>query len=220
MSDKKSTKNKVSDITNNLLDLIKNETSKKVMQEEHLKDRFRCFSLVLYDDTDSYNFDEVIRNIKTYKNYAYIKHDKDLKEDNTLKKIHYHCILKLDNACTISALSKKLDIPDNYIQNVRNERTMVRYLIHVDDPLKVQYDKNDIIASPIYSRYVGKCFEGIESEEEQLSKIYTFVSDLSTKAKNQHDALYLLVQYVNSNCYDTIYKRYRFEINDYLRSLF
>ena len=209
-----------SDITENLLNLIKEETSKKVMQEEHLKDRHRVFCMVLYKDTESYVFDEVLRNIKTYKNYAYIKHDKDLKEDNTLKKEHYHCVLKLDNACTISAISKKLDIPTNYIQNVRNERTMIRYLIHLDDPLKVQYDKNDIVASPVYSRYVNKCFEHIESEEEQLSNIYTFVSDLSTKASNKHDALYLLVQYVNSNCYDTVYKRYRFEIRDYLNSLF
>ena len=108
---------------------------------------------------------------------------KDIKEDNTVKKSHYHCILKLDNACTISALSKRLDIPTNYIQNVRNERTMVRYLIHLDDPLKAQYDKNDIVASPVYSRYVNKCFEHIESEEEQLSKIYTFVSDLGTNIK-------------------------------------
>lgn len=208
------------EITDNLINIIKEETSKKLMKEEHLKDRYRVFSLVLYEDTDSYNFEEVIRNIKTYKNYAYIKHDKDLKEDNTYKKEHYHCIVKLDNACTISALSKKIDVPDNYIQNVRNERTMVRYLIHLDDPLKAQYNKNDIVASPVYSRYVNKCFEHIESEEEQLSNIYTFVSDLSTKASNKHDALYLLVQYVNSNCYDTVYKRYRFEIRDYLNSLF
>lgn len=208
------------EITDNLIAIIKEETSKKLMKEEHLKDRHRVFSLVLYKDTDSYNFEEVIRNIKTYKNYAYIKHDKDLKEDNTYKKEHYHCILKLDNACTISALSKKIDVPDNYIQNVRNERTMVRYLIHLDDPLKAQYNKNDIVASPVYSRYVNKCFEHIESEEEQLSNIYTFVSDLSTKASNKHDALYLLVQYVNSNCYDSVYKRYRFEIRDYLNSLF
>ena len=186
------------EITDNLIAIIKEETSKKLMKEEHLKDRHRVFSLVLYEDTDSYNFEEVIRNIKTYKNYAYIKHDKDLKEDNTYKKEHYHCILKLDNACTISALSKKIDVPDNYIQNVRNERTMVRYLIHLDDPLKAQYDKNDIVASPVYSRYVNKCFEHIESEEEQLSNIYTFVSDLSTKASNKHDALYLLVQYVQN----------------------
>lgn len=220
MKIKKNQKNDVEDITDNLLNLIKEETSKKVMKEEHLKDRFRVFALVLYDDTDSYCFEDVLRNIKTYKNYAYIKHDKDIKEDNTVKKSHYHCILKLDNACTISALSKRLDIPTNYIQNVRNERTMVRYLIHLDDPLKAQYDKNDIVASPVYSRYVNKCFEHIESEEEQLSKIYTFVSDLGTKASNKHDALFLLVQFVNSNCYDTIYKRYRFEINDYLKSLF
>lgn len=208
------------DITDNLLNLIKEETSKRVMKEEHLKDRHRVFCLVLYRETDSYNFEEVLRNIKTYKNYAYIKHDKDITEDNTLKKEHFHCVLKLDNACTISALSKKLDVPDNYIQNVRNERTMIRYLIHLDDPLKVQYDKNDIVSSPVYSRYVNKCFEHIESEEEQLSNIYTFVSDLSKKASNKHDALYLLVQYVNSNCYDTVYKRYRFEIRDYLNSLF
>lgn len=208
------------DIVNNILEVIKNETSSKLLRQENLKNRFRVFSFIIYPDTESYDFYEVLRNVKTYKNYAFMKHDQDLDKEGHLKKEHYHVILKVDNACTISAISKKIGIPDNYVQNVKNERTMVRYLVHEDDSDKYHYDKNKIICSPIYSRYVGRCFMDLESEEVQLNNIYREIEKLASNTTNYHDALQLLVQYVNINCYDTVYKRYRFELKDYLTSLY
>lgn len=207
------------DITDNLITLIKEETSKKIMKENDLKDRYRLFTFVLYEDSDSYNFDDVLRIVKGYKYYAYIKHDKD-KLNDEFKKPHYHCIVKLDNACTKLALSKKLGLPTNYIMNVRNERSMIRYLIHMDDKDKYQYNYNEICKSPLYDRYVSKCFDSLESESEQLANIYDFITNIHSKTDDKHQALYLLIQYVNSQCYDIIYKRYRYELKDYMSSLF
>ena len=139
--------NTTEDITNNLIEIIKNETSAKLQKEEDLNKRSRLFTLVLYPDSTSYDFEEVMRNIKSYKKWAYAMHDKDIKEDSQeIKKIHYHIVIKTDNATTISALSKKLGITDNYIEKVRNERSMIRYLIHLDDSDKYHYNK-DIIKS-------------------------------------------------------------------------
>lgn len=208
------------EITDNLISIIKSETSKKLMKENDLRDRFRLFTCVLYDETTDYNIDEVLRNIKSYKNYAFIKHDKDINVKGEIKKTHYHCIVKVDNATTISAISKKIGIPDNYVKNVRNERSMVRYLVHIDDKDKYQYDIKDICSSKLYDRTVSKCFDDLESESEQLANIYNFINHISEKTDNKHNGLYLLIQYVNSNCYDTIYKRYRYEIKDYLDTMF
>lgn len=213
--------NTTEDITKNLIEIIKNETSAKLQKEEDLNKRTRLFILVLYPDSTSYDFEEVMRNIKSYKKWAYALHDKDIKEESQeLKKIHYHIIIKTDNATTISALSKKLGINDNYIEKVRNERSMIRYLIHLDDTDKFHYEKDIIKSSKLYSRFVQKCFDDLEDEPTQLSNIYSFITDLKDKEKSIHNATFLLIQYVNMNCYDTIYKRYRYEIQDYLKSIY
>ena len=55
-----------------------------------MKDRYRLFTLVLYEESDKYNFKDVLKNIKSYKFYAYIKHNKDVFDDGTDKQVHYH----------------------------------------------------------------------------------------------------------------------------------
>ena len=182
-----------------------------------MKDRYRLFFIELYKETKSYDYKEVLRNLKGYKKWAYITHDKDRKENGELKKEHTHFVLHLDNASTKEALSKKTGIPINFIENVRNERSVVRYLIHIDDDDKYQYSKNEIKCSRNYERYVSKCFDDLETEEQILSNIFAFLDSAMVDNKNYSSILFLLIQYVNSNCYDTIYKRYRYEFQEYLK---
>ena len=59
---------------------------------EVIPKKYRCFTFVCYEDSTIYNFKDVLANLKTYKNWAYIKH---LPESNE-KKTHYHFIIKLD----------------------------------------------------------------------------------------------------------------------------
>ena len=181
-----------------------------------MENRFRLFCLVLYKESDSYSFSEVIKNIKSYKYYAYCCHDSDLDDTGIPKKIHYHFVIKLDNASTIDALSKKIGVPKNYIQNIRNERAFIRYLIHFDDDDKFQYNLDDIVVSRSYKRYVSKCFDDKETEEEIIDKIYEYILN-ELVSLDYKTALFNLIKYVNYNCYDTIYKRYRFEILEFLK---
>ena len=180
-----------------------------------METRFRLFSIILYKDSESYDFNECIKCIKGYKFYAYCKHDMDLTSEGLEKKTHYHIVLKLDNASTIKALSKKIGVPENYIQNIRNERSYIRYLIHFDDEDKYQYEFEDIISSRSYQRYIKKCFEDKETEEQIISNINDFINHLSGVPYSQ--ALFTLIAYVNDNAYDTIYKRYRQEFTTILK---
>lgn len=183
-----------------------------------MKDRFRLFQCILYPDTNTYDFKEVLRNLKSFREWAYILHDKDLKTDDTdTKKAHIHFLLHLDNAMTISALSKKTGIPENYIQNVRNERSMCRYLLHIDDEDKFQYDINDVKVSGQYERYFKKCFDDLETDDIIIGNIFSYINDLLSKHYTYSELLFNVVKYVNTNCYDRIYKRYRFEINEYIK---
>lgn len=182
-----------------------------------MKNRYRLFQLILYPKTEIYDTKEILRNLKSYKKWAYILHDKDLKHDDECKKEHIHFLLHLDNAMTIDALSKKIGVPKNYIQNVRNERSCVRYLIHIDDDDKYLYDINNIKVSGQYERYVKKCFDDLETDDIIISNIFQTASSLVESSHNYAEILFQLIQYVNKNCYDTIYKRYRYEVQEFIK---
>ena len=178
-------------------------------------DRFRSFMILLYDDTSSYDFDRVMFEIRGFKQFAYIKH---LPEEDE-KKVHYHLYIHLDSACTISSVSKRLGVPDKFIQNVRSERACLRYLTHIDYPEKNQYHIEDIICSKNLERKIVKAHCDVEDETTIIDNIYKFIVDL----KNQydyHNAVMQLIKFVNINCYDSVYKRYRLEFKEYMNDLY
>ena len=80
-------------------------------------------------------------------------HDKDINEDQdgTLKKAHYHIIIAYNNTTTwknvkesiCDALGQPRPMPSD------NIKLAYRYLSHLDNPEKYQYDENDI-----------KCYNG------------------------------------------------------------
>lgn len=183
---------------------------------EDTKGRYRLFSIILYPDSESYKIDNVLFNIHCLKYYAYIIHDKDKKESGEIKKDHYHVIIKLDNASTIQALANKLGIPENHIQHIKNERAYIRYLIHYDNADKYLYSIEDIKCSRLYQRKVKKSFEDLETEEDIISNINNFIMHIKDLNVDNATALFSLIQYVNSNAYDTIYKRYRQEFTQLL----
>ena len=152
-----------------------------------MNNRFRLFSIILYEESDSYDIKQVLFNIKSNKYYAFILHNKDENAKGEIKKPHYHIIIRVDNACTIDALSKKLGVPSNYIQNIKNERAYIRYLIHFDDADKYQYDLNEICCSRYYQRKVMKAFEDADTEEDIITKTYNKIDELNnTKDMHAH----------------------------------
>lgn len=176
-----------------------------------MEERHRLFSIILYKESETYNTIEILKNIKGYRYYAFILHDKDLQDNGEYKKPHYHIIIKVDNACTIQALSNKIGIPKNYIQFIRNERAYIRYLIHIDDEEKTQYNLSDIVCSRSYNSKIMKSFDDLETEEEIIDKIFCFINEHSDLDYISFYRIFL--QWLNSNCYYSIYNRYRKEFN-------
>lgn len=179
---------------------------------EVIPKKYRCFTFVAYKDSESYDFNNILANLKGYKNWAYIKHLPEKEE----KKEHYHFIIKLDNATSCEGVSKKLGIPVNYIQYVRNERAMCRYLIHFDDSNKIPYSLNDVKISRLWERKFLKHFDDLKTEEEIIQDIYNWINNFHYD--NYQQKLMYLIMFVNMNCYDSVYKRYRFEFLDYLKA--
>ena len=107
----------------------------------------RTFSILLYEDTETYDCSEVIANATEYfEEFAYMKHDSDILDDGTPKKTHWHFVGRFSNARTISAVAEKLGIPANFVESKKGYtfNKGVRYLAHADDKKKFQYDWHDI----------------------------------------------------------------------------
>lgn len=88
--------------------------------------------------------------------YAFILHDKDINEDTgEIKKPHYHCIVDIN--CNIKNNNqRKLHIIEKLrpiiyekldIQGIKNENTFTRYLIHLDNKEKYQYNRKEIFTN-------------------------------------------------------------------------
>ena len=180
--------------------------------EEIKPQRFRNFTLILYQDTSSYNFEETLRIIKSQRKWAYIKHF----PENDEKKEHYHVILSFDNQTSVSALSKKTGVPEQHIKGIKNMRAMCRYLIHKDDEEKYQYSLEQVMVSSLFTKEYRKQFDDIETEDQIIDNIYNFILKLKQKF-GYCELQRLLIQYVNSHCYERVYKRYRFEFTEYLK---
>lgn len=107
--------------------------------------RSRTFTLELYPEWSYFN--DIISHITSGK-YALILHDKDIKNEETgeLKKEHVHVVLKYGGRRTLSSVQNEYKIfgLEKRFCDTCNERAMLRYLIHLDDPDKYQYSKDEV----------------------------------------------------------------------------
>lgn len=73
-------------------------------------------------------------------------HDKDIHEDGTPKKAHWHVLISFEGPVTLNAVKgivEPLNTPEP--RKVGSAKGLVRYMTHMDDPDKYQYEKIDIV---------------------------------------------------------------------------
>ena len=110
--------------------------------------RDRKYRLLLYPDDPTH--EACIQKLKTggYK-FAAILHDQDTweaededlgdHEPGSIKKPHYHVVLRFAQAKWSTALEKELEIKGNYIRKCDNMDGALLYLVHEQYPEKHQY---------------------------------------------------------------------------------
>lgn len=107
--------------------------------------RTRNWTFVLYPESAPSNWLQQLEELHMQILISPL-HDKDISADGSLKKAHYHIVLLFDSVKTfeqIKEICDKLNCPIPQIcQSVKG---MARYLTHMDDPNKYQYNKSDII---------------------------------------------------------------------------
>lgn len=109
----------------------------------------RAWTFIVYEDsTDIADFEANIKDLGRIGLRAlYIRHDQDKQDDGSIKKTHWHVIIIWENTTTYkTAIDVAQNIADvSYIEPIRSLVGASRYLTHMDDADKYQYDKSDVI---------------------------------------------------------------------------
>lgn len=126
----------------------------------------RYFGLVLYPDSESYDCDSVLYDCMSYFNEcSYILHDSDSDEDGVLKKAHYHVICKKSSSVNFSTILNrysKMGVLGNHIYIISSYKQQIRYLLHLDDCDKFQYDRDSIVSNVVdLEKYFNQLPEGL-----------------------------------------------------------
>lgn len=136
----------------------------------------RNFRFVLYPEDLTHC--AALESFEKFGSYVYILHDKCTELDGSLKKPHWHVVLMLDSHRCIEQLCADLGIASNYCQVINGSRVnSLRYLIHLDDPEKYQYTKNDVLGDPVGLERFEQATQSIDklSEAECAAILIQFI---------------------------------------------
>lgn len=123
-----------------------------IMKKTKTKPLLQCsakyISGICYDEEGLSNF--VKDNNSVVSEYAYILHDRDVKDDGTLKESHLHFLLVLNRSrrlADIQSFMKKTLQGNVMLQPCRSVSDSYGYLTHDNDDSKVHYDESSIVSS-------------------------------------------------------------------------
>lgn len=114
------------------------------MAKQKKDERTRNWTFIVYPDSAPENWLEILKAEQVPFAVSPL-HDKDVNADGEIKKPHWHVMLMFKGNKSfnqIKDITDKLNAP--VPQKVSNAKGMVRYFVHLDNPEKFQYNKDDI----------------------------------------------------------------------------
>ena len=146
-----------------------------------LHEKYRNYTFLVYPESMPDDFCDLLAGSDA--RGFYILHDCDSLDDGTHKKDHYHVMLMYDNQRSINTVRKFATLCgacNGFVEPVRNAVGMARYLCHMDNINKHQYDM----------REVG-CFGGTDYQ--------SFVETKSERKRARLDCVYKMLAYISDN---------------------
>lgn len=141
--------------------------------------RDRKFCLLLYPEDASH--ENALEQIKRTMDYAVVLHDKDIMEDGTTKKPHYHVVITVgNNPKWSSALAKELGVEPNYIEKPRNLDRALEYLIHYNDVDKHQYSIDEVTGT-LKNRLIANLNSSDKTEGEKIAMLIDIIENEAEK---------------------------------------
>lgn len=114
------------------------------MAKTALQKRTRAWATIVYDESAPEDWRE---KLQSYKVRAFVSplHDYDMKEDGIPKKAHYHVLMMYDGVKTPEQAREVFaSFGGVGCEPVQSLRGYARYLCHLDNPEKHQYNPDDV----------------------------------------------------------------------------
>lgn len=166
--------------------------------------RYYQWTFITYPDSLPDNWESILNSAHLTWCHSPL-HDSDLNGDETEKKPHYHCIIKFGqgNKKSYSQIEEIISPLNCTIPKpVGDLGGLVRYFIHLDNPEKHQYSRDDIVTFGSWD--IDKYFEASAGAENIiLREMLAFVVDegieefcdlLFYAAENKEDWFYVLTR--------------------------
>lgn len=154
----------------------------------------RNWEAVVYPDSESYVAAESLAKATQYfDQWCYVLHDKDLNDDGTPKKAHYHVYGKLDTARIPQSVANALGVGVSSLRAVSSWRGAVRYCLHLDHPDKHQYSADDVVSNFALAKFLTV------NDDVQAARIFSFIQS------SRCSTVYELVSWAFANgCYPAL----------------
>lgn len=139
--------------------------------------RLRDFATIVYPDSENtpQNWLQILKDLHVP---AFVSplHDKDTCENGDPKKPHYHVMLLFESLKTPAQAQEIFDkIGGVGLEYVKTRRGYCRYLCHLDDPNKFQYNKDDVIQLGGMDYY--ECISIVSDKYAVLNSVICFIKD-------------------------------------------
>lgn len=182
----------------------------KTINTTEKADRSRNWFLLLYpDNPDHVKAFEKIPEM----DYEFVGclHDKDLLDDGSKAKPHWHILLKFKDAVWNTAISKDIGLEVRFIVKSDNWKRSARYLVHKDHPKKYQYEKE-----ALFGPMTEKAIDAINKSdpEEEAAKVAQIIKTITEWPGVIDDADFVLVI-----CEKKLYAEYRRALSAFNRMI-
>ena len=110
------------------------------------KTKKKEYAFLLYPDSAIFDWIEIVKQLQ--QPFFTILHDKDINPDGTPKKPHYHVMVMFDNPRTEGTI-KRVNLMcggNGHFEELLSRRGYARYLCHMDNPEKYQYDPESVMS--------------------------------------------------------------------------
>lgn len=146
---------------------------------------------------------------------AYILHDSDLDDDGNVKKPHYHVIAKYESVKTLDQVREDFAFTGiDFFEPVRSFKTMCRYLCHLDEPGKHQYNPDDVVCVSGISLDLSRKF----SRTEELAMIADMTAFVEDNDIHEFAAIWAFAAKNNVDWLGILASRSAYGISQYIRS--
>lgn len=147
---------------------------------------------------------------------AFILHDSDtLSDSDEDAKPHVHVLVRYDSLKSLEQVRADFAFTGiEYIEPVRSFKSMCRYLVHMDDPDKHQYSKDDITALSGISLDFSRKY----SRDEELSVVSDITAFIEDNDVTEFAVVWVYASNHEPRWLDILAGKSSYGISQYIRS--